>query len=165
MIKSGVRILEIPSEIKHERARYQRERVIPFIPFWTRRREIRRLLEDVFYSWRRKDGTVVGCLIRKGFEWDGASIPAAFWRLVGGPWNKHWLKAALLHDALYCSRKEARAIADDLFHIIMLLEGSGAVRAEVMERAVEDFGKDAWRERTDDDMRNAMFVECTPLAA
>jgi hypothetical protein len=39
-----------------------------------------------------------------GYETDGASIPRAFWTLVGGPFEGQYREAAVIHDQ-YCSTK------------------------------------------------------------
>ena len=47
-------------------------------------------IEQVFY----------GFTIKKGYIWDGASIPRMFWRLIGAPTDNKFLIPSLIHDIL-----------------------------------------------------------------
>ena len=57
-----------------------------------------RLLEDVSYV----DPDDRRWTARKGYSTDGASIPRAFWTVVGGPFEGRYRDAALIHDQ-FCS--------------------------------------------------------------
>ena len=69
--------------------------------------------------------------LRPGLRTDGASIPRAFWRVLGCPLRDRHAPAAVLHDALYATELLPRDRADALF-----LE------------ALQDIGVPAWRSRT-----------------
>jgi hypothetical protein len=74
--------------------------------------------------------------IPRGFEFDGASIPRAFWFWVGSPFEPQFWEAALIHDWLYLTHILPRNIADEAFRLALLQAGVGAVRARIMWAAV-----------------------------
>jgi hypothetical protein len=84
------------------------------------------------------------CEIQAGYVWDGASIPRAFWSIIGGPFSGDYIIAALVHDLLYDTHITTRAEADDLFQQIMLLSGVTTWRRSLMYRAVKWFGGKPW---------------------
>ena len=43
--------------------------------------------------------------VKKGFDFDGASIPQALWSVYGNPLSGKFRIAALVHDALYVVKK------------------------------------------------------------
>ena len=49
---------------------------------------------------RRAEQAEYKFLIDKGYQWDGASIPRAFWRLIGSKTEPEFQIASLLHDTL-----------------------------------------------------------------
>lgn len=53
--------------------------------------------------------------IRKGFDFDGASIPKWAWSIIGHPIEMWILLAALFHDGIYASNLIPRDEADWLF--------------------------------------------------
>lgn len=90
-----------------------------------------------------------------GMETDGASIPRAFWRVVGHPFDSEIIYAALLHDAAYQGRLMrdglpaalTRAEADALFLAVMtgITVGNATVSVswimrKLIYRAVRMFG-------------------------
>lgn len=60
-----------------------------------------KLLEDFIYI----DPKGKKWVAPKGYATDGASIPQAFWTLVGGPFEGAYREAAVIHD-WYCDTKE-----------------------------------------------------------
>ena len=44
--------------------------------------------------------------INKGFEYNGASIPSAFWFVIGEPTEQKFALASLIHDYLYMMRAD-----------------------------------------------------------
>ena len=94
------------------------------------------LLEPITYT--REEGgrwPVPG-----GAALDGASIPRAFWTLIGGPFEGKYRDASIVHDH-YCVVKE-RAWADThrMFYEAMRCSGVGKRKAGVMFYAVHRFG-------------------------
>jgi len=69
------------------------------------------ILEEDFYL---RIGNRVFC-IRKGFDFDGASIPKVAWAIIGHPMQMWILLAALIHDMLYASNLLSRDECDWLF--------------------------------------------------
>jgi hypothetical protein len=66
--------------------------------------------------------------IEKGFVTDGASIPAAFWTLVGHPFDPDYVCAALLHDYLWrkCKTWKDRTFANDKFRRVLKRQGTAS---------------------------------------
>jgi len=79
-----------------------------------------------------------------GFEFDFASVPWLFQRLIpksGGLYDR----ASCLHDYLYVSHITTRKQADDLFLKAMLSDGVKKWRAYSMYWAVRVGGSSAWK--------------------
>lgn len=91
----------------------------------------RELVEDYRYG---------DLLVPAGFEWDGATIPRAFWTLVGGPYHPQIMAASLLHDWLYWTRAWKREDADKLLRHVMKEAGAPEIRADLVYGAVRGFG-------------------------
>jgi len=69
------------------------------------------ILEEDFYL---RIGNRIFCF-RKGFDFDGASIPKWAWTLIGHPMEMWILLAALPHDGWYASNLIPQTEADWLF--------------------------------------------------
>ena len=85
-----------------------------------------------------------GCKIDvpKGFECDGASIPRWAWSFVGSPFQPDILRAAVVHDYLYRTGSVgSRSIADAIFRKMMLDDGVGFVRRQLIYFAVRCWGR------------------------
>ena len=71
-----------------------------------------------------------GCwhVIEKGFRFDGASIPAAFWLLVGHPFDPDYVCAAAIHDLKWGSARNwaDRTRANHLFREILERQGTAS---------------------------------------
>lgn len=74
-------------------------------------------------------------IIDKGFLFDGATIPEAFWKVIGKPTNKKFRIPSLIHDVLYINLFD-RKVADDLFYYMLVKEGVWTLKAETMWAAV-----------------------------
>lgn len=85
--------------------------------------------------------------VPSGIRIDGASIPRAFWTLIGGPFEGRYRNASIVHDH-YCDRM-TRPWQDThrMFHEAMRCSGVAAVRAGIMFYAVHRFGP-RWGIRT-----------------
>lgn len=73
--------------------------------------------------------------IPAGFQYDGASIPKAFWGLIGEPDDTKFLEAALVHDYMYGKRMN-RKLADGAFLNYLRKEGVWGFKAKLMWAAV-----------------------------
>lgn len=92
---------------------------------------------------------------RYGSEWiapkgtltDGASIPDCLWVISGAPLQGPYRDAAVIHDAYYQSHTRSRARVDYMFYEAMRFAGTPAWKAWMMWKAVELFGRTAWKRR------------------
>lgn len=83
--------------------------------------------------------------VKKGFDFDGASIPQALWSLYGNPLSGKFRIAALVHDALYASAELPRELADAIFLDLMKQHEVGYVKRKTMYFAVRSAGWYVWR--------------------
>ena len=90
------------------------------------------------------------CTVPTGFRTDGASIPRAFWPIIGpmGP----YLGAAVLHDYLYSNASNGRFTstrkqADDLFLEAMFNLGVLWIHRNPIHLAVRLFGWRSYKKR------------------
>jgi hypothetical protein len=67
-----------------------------------------------------------------GAKVDGASIPRAFWTIMGAPFEGKYRKASVLHDVAYDEQRVAPEEADLMFYNAMRASGVGAVTAKTM---------------------------------
>jgi len=73
------------------------------------------VLEDDFYFDVIVKGKKHIVLIKKGFFFDGASIPRFFWRTIGHPLSYPIVVAALPHDGIYAAEIFTRSECDWIF--------------------------------------------------
>lgn len=71
---------------------------------------------------------------------DGASIPQAFWSLIGGPFSGPYRDASIVHDYYCDDRTRPWQDTHRVFYDAMRCSGVNAVRAKVMYYAVYRFG-------------------------
>ncbi len=92
--------------------------------------------------------------VRKGFVYDGASIPRVFWRFIGPPAAGKYAHASLLHDWLYVHQqlfrngkvvKITRKEVDDIMLMVMKEDGVSWWRRNAIHRGVRLGGGRAWR--------------------
>ena len=67
-----------------------------------------------------------------GSRVDGASIPRAFWSIMGGPFEGKYRNASVLHDVAYDEQKRSPREVDLMFYNAMRASGVGAVKAKTM---------------------------------
>ena len=83
----------------------------------------------------------------KDFVSDGASIPRAFWSVVGGPWDGAYRNAAIVH-AQYCdTESEPSHAVHRMFYFACRAAGVGEIKAKVLYAAVR-IGGPRWGEDT-----------------
>ena len=101
------------------------------------------------------DGRKFRIVVRKGFVFDGASIPRFLWRLCGHPLEAPRIAAALAHDWLYASHACDRETADAIYLKICRMVGISWFCRTVEYRALRIFGDVAWRSHGPDDQESA----------
>ncbi len=84
--------------------------------------------------------------VPKGFRCDGASVPRLLWRLIFPPLDRKAVRAAFFHDFVYRSKPDtwSRALADEMFYLILLWDGVRPWRARLAYRGVRLFGGLSW---------------------
>ena len=81
-----------------------------------------------------------------GSRVDGASIPRAFWSIIGGPFDGKYRKASVLHDVAYDTQTRSWQDADLMFYNAMRCSGVGAFTAKTMYYALVRHGRH-WKHR------------------
>jgi uncharacterized protein DUF1353 len=96
------------------------------------------LAEDLYFIDLEKTAWKAG----KGDETDGASIPPLFQPIIGGPWEKDYLPAAVMHDHYANPKHLVRPwwTTDRMFYQAMLVREVGFIKASLMYYAVYVFG-------------------------
>lgn len=94
------------------------------------------VLEDVHYMDSR--GRI--WTAPAGSRIDGASIPKAFWHMIGPPFIGRYRRASVIHD-VYC-KSETRPAQDvhDVFREMLIADRVSRRKAFVMFHAVDKFG-------------------------
>ncbi|MBA3273256.1 MAG: DUF1353 domain-containing protein [Chthoniobacterales bacterium] len=67
-----------------------------------------------------------------GSRVNGASIPRAFWSMIGGPFEGKYRNASVLHDVAYEQQTRPWQEVDRMFYNAMRCSGVGAVTAKTM---------------------------------
>ena len=84
--------------------------------------------------------------VKKGFDFDGASIPKWLWSIYGSPLNGDYVVASLIHDGLYASQKVTKSVSDKIFLDVMKQSNVGYIKRTSMYLAVKVFGGKDWKE-------------------
>ena len=100
------------------------------------------------------EGVVVESLgynitVKKGFDFDGASIPKWLWSIYGSPLNGNYVVASLIHDGLYASQKVSKSVSDKIFLDVMKQSNVGYIKRTSMYLAVKMFGGKDWKEASE----------------
>ena len=75
-----------------------------------------------------------------GMVTEGASMPQAFWSIIGGPFEDKYREASVIHDR-YCDDKtEPWEKVHLVFYQGMRARGVGSIKAKIMYAAVYNFG-------------------------
>jgi uncharacterized protein DUF1353 len=115
------------------------------------RREVK-LLEDVTYT--LPGGRQI--LIKKGFIFDGASIPRFFWRIIGHPLDHEFIRAVLLHDGLYAAELLPQKEDDLAFlEFMQYYDDIGWLKRNAMHKAVRIGGGSVWKNHTPESVKEA----------
>lgn len=81
-----------------------------------------------------------------GSRVNGASIPRAFWSMIGGPFEGKYRNASVLHDVAYAQQNRPWEDADRMFYNAMRCSGVGVVTAKTMYYALRRHGRH-WKHR------------------
>ena len=84
--------------------------------------------------------------VKKGFDFDGASIPKWLWSIYGSPLNGNYVVASLIHDGLYASQIVSKSLSDKIFLDVMKQSNVGYIKRTSMYLAVKMFGGKDWKE-------------------
>lgn len=80
--------------------------------------------------------------IPKGYCYDGASIPRAFWRIIGSPTDNRFLIAALVHDVLCENHSYVnydRAFSTNVFNALLTVSDVNVCQRFLMKNSVGMF--------------------------
>jgi len=83
---------------------------------------------------------------KAGDSWDGASIPRAFWSIVGHPLQQEFRWASYWHDRL-CEQSTLwadRRLADAVLLLLLQLQSVGYWRRTAMWAAVRLYAWTVW---------------------
>ena len=109
-----------------------------------KRREVV-LLEDVIFT--LPDGRRL--LIKKGFVFDGGSIPRFFWRAIAHPLDHEMIRAFLLHDGFFGSELVSRDEADEhLRGFLKDYDNIGFTKRNAVYAGVRIGGRSVWNNHT-----------------
>ena len=97
--------------------------------------------------------------VKKGFDFDGASIPKLLWSIYGSPLNGNYVVASLIHDGLYASQKVSKSISDRIFLDIMKQSNVGYIKRTSMYLAVKMFGGKDWKKAIEYKDEYANYVD------
>jgi hypothetical protein len=79
-------------------------------------------------------------LAQAGSVIDGASIPQAFWSVIGGPFEGQFRDASVIHDVACEEKVLPSADVHRMFYFACRCGGVGETKAKMMYWAVEHFG-------------------------
>ncbi len=83
-------------------------------------------------------------VVKKGYCWDGATIPRFFWRLVGSKSDPRFLVPSLIHDVL-CENHDYvnndRYFADCVFERLLYTSGVNPLTRWMMFHSVDNYQK------------------------
>ena len=117
--------------------------------------------ENVFILSKDKTVESLGyrVTVKKGFDFDGASIPKWLWSIYGSPLNGNYVVASLIHDGLYASQKVTKSASDKIFLDIMKQSSVGYIKRTSMYLAVKMFGGKDWKEASEYKNEYANYVD------
>lgn len=112
------------------------------------------LMED--FKIRIKDKIFI---VKKGFDFDGASIPKWLWGVIGSPVDTTKLVAALLHDVIYASNILKQKEADALFlEVLEAFDEKWVIRNNCW-MAVRGFGWTKYPKKQEEKDKYLNFVQ------
>jgi hypothetical protein len=92
-------------------------------------------------------GATVEVSVPRYYTWDGASIPALCWSLIGKPLDPRFAMASLVHDWIceHAETRPQRVFADAMFLWLLRDAGVPAWRHYAMFLAVTAYRRAIWR--------------------
>lgn len=94
------------------------------------------LIEDFVFvdqsnkQWKSAKGSII----------NGASIPPAFWTVIGPPFVGNYRRASVVHDTACKEMTEPSDEVHLMFFDAMIADGTGTIKAHAMYQAVKQFG-------------------------
>jgi len=95
-----------------------------------------KLLEQVTYT----DPAAKVWIAPAGWIVDGASIPRAFWSVIGGPLEGQYRNASVFHDVACDQKSQPWKTVHRMFYNAMRCSGVNEIKAKIMYYAVYNFG-------------------------
>ena len=119
-----------------------------------RRLELEIIDSDLFILLKDKSVESLGykITVKKGFDFDAASIPKWLWSIYGSPLNGNYVVASLIHDGLYASQKLSRELSDKIFLDLMKQHEVGYIKRQTMYYAVRMAGWYSWEQLTKEEI-------------
>ena len=85
--------------------------------------------------------------IPAGYEWDGASIPKLFWRIIGSKYNPEFIIPSMLHDVL-CENhnyiNNNRYLSTIVLERCLKVSDVSSWRRWLMKHCVDNYQKFCW---------------------
>jgi len=81
-----------------------------------------------------------------GARVNGASIPRAFWGVIGSPFTGKYRNASVLHDVAYTEQSRPWEDVDRMFYNAMRCSGVGVTKSKTMYYALRRHGRH-WKHR------------------
>lgn len=106
------------------------------IPVPERRKN--KLLEPITVEWRDRKGVLKKFTVQSNKHSDGASIPKAFWVVIGDPFNPRFARAAWFHDYMAVRGADQKEVSE-VFYRLLLEDGTNRIKATMMRYAVQIF--------------------------
>lgn len=98
------------------------------------------LQNSVEYVSEEYNGKNYAIWIKRKYNWDGASIPRLFWRIVGSQYDPQFAPASMVHDWLCENKgfieKHGVQVSSDIFRDILILYNVPKWKAKTMAAAV-----------------------------
>ena len=108
-----------------------------------KRRRPYMLRNDVHFQIKHKKNFYI-IPFKEDYTWDGASIPFMFRPLIGKKGSLEFLLPSMVHDKM-CEEprhiRNNRNLASKVFRALLLFNGVGKIRANVMYHAVDNYQK------------------------
>jgi hypothetical protein len=97
---------------------------------------------------------------KRGFRFDGASIPQAAWAIIGSPFTGMYRLATAIHDGLYAIKWcDDRQICDEVMLHVMKRFGVPLWKRQAMHKAVRLFGGGPFKNGNANCWKNYFEVE------
>lgn len=95
-------------------------------------------------------------LIRKGFIFDGGSVPRFFWRAIAHPLDHEMIRAFLLHDGFFGSELVSRDESDEHLRGFMKdYDNIGFAKRNAVYAGVRIGGGSVWAKHTPESIAKA----------